>query len=116
EIVEYNKGIKTDAVVMITPDAVNALVSAAGPIYVDGYGYVTNDSINFIRGEQSGGGMTRGVAVESVMKPIIDSAESNPVTFLKLANVALDQYNKGYIRVVPKDFVAQFAITKSLKI
>ncbi|MBP2044784.1 DUF4012 domain-containing protein, partial [Methanobacterium aggregans] len=31
EIVEYNKGIKTDAVVMITPDAVNALVSAAGP-------------------------------------------------------------------------------------
>ncbi len=116
EIVEYNKGIKTDAVVMITPDAVNALVSAAGPIYVDGYGYVTNDSINFIRGEQNNGGMTRGVAVESVMKPIIDSAESNPVTFLKLANVAMDQYNKGYIRVVPSDLVAQFAIAKGLKI
>jgi hypothetical protein len=116
EIVEYNKGIKTDAVVMITPDAVNALVSAAGPIYVDGYGYVTNDSINFIRGEQNNGGMTRGVAVESVMKPIIDSAESNPVTFLKLANVAMDQYNKGYIRVVPSDLVAQFAIAKGLKV
>lgn len=115
EIVEYNKGLKTDAVVMITPDAVNALVSAAGPIYVDGYGYVTNDSINFIRDEQSSGGMTRGVAVESVMNPIIEAAESNPVTFLKLANVALDQYNKGYIRVVPSDLVAQFAIAKGLK-
>lgn len=118
EIVEHNKGIKTDAVVMTTPDAVNALFAAVGPIEVNGENQTITDSIGYIRNmtEKANSTETRGVAVHDIMDPLIQAAESNPATYAKLASVVLDQYNKGNIRVVPSDLITQFAIANGLKV
>jgi hypothetical protein len=116
EIVEYNKGIKTDAVVMVTPDAIDALLTAVGPVEVNGQNQTITDSIGFIRNmtEEKNSTEKRADAVHSLMDPILNAAEDDPTIYLNLANVAMDQYNKGNIRVVPSDLVAQFAVTKSV--
>lgn len=118
EIVEYNKGIKTDAVVMTTPDAINALFAAVGPIEVNGKNQTITDSIGYIRNmtEEPGSTETRGPAVHDLMDPLIQAAESNPATYAKLASVVLNQYSQGNIRVVPSDLITQFAIANGLKV
>jgi len=47
-VVQENTGIKTDAVVILTPAAVDAVIASVGPINVPGYGEVTNNSIDVI--------------------------------------------------------------------
>jgi len=118
EIVEHNKGIKTDAVIMATPDAINALFAAVGPIEVNGKNQTVTDSIGYIRNmtEVPGSTETRGPAVHDLMDPLIKAAESNPATYAKLASVVVDQYSKGNIRVVPKDLITQFAVANGLKV
>jgi hypothetical protein len=113
ETVEANTGIKTDAVVMVTPTAIDAFIAAVGPIYVPGQGNVTGNSIQFIRDEQNAGGMNRSSAVQSIMKPILN-ATKNPSKYAALSQVAVDQYMKGNIVVVPKDLFTQFAISKGI--
>lgn len=117
EIVEYNKGIKTNAVVMITPDAVNALLTAIGPIEVNGTQVDVTDSIGFIRNntETANSTETRGAAVKSLMEPIINAAKSNPATYISLAKVAIEQSNAGNIRVVPASLITQFGISVGLR-
>ncbi|KAF5078559.1 hypothetical protein DSECCO2_138370 [anaerobic digester metagenome] len=117
EIVEYNTGIKTDAVVMITPDAVNAILAAVGPVEVNGEKQTITDSMGYIRNmtEEANSTETRGEAVHNLMDPIINATANNPVTYLNLANVAMDQYNQGNIRVVPSDLIAHFAASKGIK-
>lgn len=117
EIVEYNSGIKTDAVLMITPDAVNALLAVIGPIKVNGTQINVTDSIGFIRDntETANSTETRGAATESLMQPIIDAAKNNPATYINLVKVAIEQYNQGSIRVVPADLITQFAVSSGLK-
>ena len=70
ETVQSNTGIKTDAVVMVTPTAIDAFIAAVGPIEVPGQGTVTGNSLEFLRAEQNTGGMNRSSAVQSIMKPI----------------------------------------------
>jgi hypothetical protein len=113
ETVEANTGIKTDAVVMVTPDAIDAMIAAVGPINVPGQGNVTGNSIQFLRAEQNSGGMSRGNAVESIMKPILN-ATKDPSKYAALAQVATDQYMKGNIVVVPSSLFTQFAISKGI--
>ncbi len=117
EIVEYNTGIKTDAVVMITPDAVDALLAAIGPIEVNGTQINVSDSIGFIRDntETANSTETRGAATESLMQPIIDTAKNNPASYINLVKVAIEQYNQGNIRVIPADLVTHFAISSGIK-
>ena len=59
ETVEANTGIKTDALVMVKPDAIDAMIAAVGPINVPGQGNVTGNLIQFLRAEQNSGGMSR---------------------------------------------------------
>ena len=113
ETVQANTGIKTDAVVIVTPDAIDAMIAAVGPINVPGQGNVTGNSIQFLREEQNSGGMSRGTAVESIMKPILN-ATKNPSKYGVLAQVATDQYMKGNIVVVPSSLFSQFAISKGI--
>jgi Protein of unknown function (DUF4012) len=113
ETVEYNTGIKTDAVVIMTPKAIDAFIAAVGPINVPGQGNVTGNSIEFLRAEQNSGGMNRSSAVQSIMKPIL-SATKNPTKYAALAQVAVDQYSKGNIVVVPQDLFTQFVISKGI--
>jgi hypothetical protein len=113
ETVQANTGIKTDAVVMVTPTAIDAFIAAVGPINVPGQGNVTGNSIEFLRAEQNTGGMNRSSAVQSIMKPILN-ATKDPSKYATLAQVAIDQYSKGNIVVIPKDLFTQFAISKGI--
>jgi hypothetical protein len=113
ETVQANTGIKTDAVVMVTPAAIDAFIAAVGPINVPGQGNVTGNSIQFLRAEQNSGGMNRSSAVQSIMKPIL-SATKDPSKYAALSQVAIDQYLKGNIVVVPKELFTQFAISKGI--
>ncbi len=117
EIVETNTGIKTDAVVIVTPDAVDALLSSIGPLNIDGFGTGTNKSIDFIRQmtEQKNSTMSRGNATELLMKPVL-AAMKDPSKFSSLSEVAIEQYAKGNIVVYPNDLMTQFAISKGLKL
>ena len=63
EIVKYHTGMETDLVVIVTPEAIDAMIQAIGPVYVEGKGYVTGNSIEFLREEQDQDGMSRGSAV-----------------------------------------------------
>jgi anionic cell wall polymer biosynthesis LytR-Cps2A-Psr (LCP) family protein len=113
ETVQANTGIKTDGVVMVTPTAIDALIASVGPINVSGQGTVTGNSIQFLRAEQNNGGMSRGGAVESIMKPILN-ATKDPSKYATLSQIAVDQYLKGNIVVIPKSLFTQFAISKGI--
>ena len=113
ETVQANTGIKTDAVVMVTPEAIDAMIAAVGPINVPGQGTVTGNSIEFLRAEQNTGGMNRSSAVQSIMKPILN-ATKDPTKYAALSQVAVDQYLKGNIVVIPQSLFTQFAISKGI--
>ena len=105
EIVEYHTGLKTDMVLVMTPEAIDALVKSVGPVYSNGK-EVTNDSINFLRDDQDQGA-TRGDAVENLADGIRDAASKNNKK-PALIQAAMDQYSKGNIKVVPEDKFGPF--------
>lgn len=113
EIVQYNTGYKTDIVVVVTPDAIDALIKSIGPIYADGRD-VTGSSISFVRNEQYNEGMSRGKAVESIMNPMMKAIKDKN-KFSALLQAATTQYAKGNIVVVPKDAFVKIAIAYGFK-
>lgn len=115
-IVEYNKGIKTDAVVMINPEAVDALLEAVGPIEINGTQMNLNDSLGYIRNmtETDSSTENRGNATSDIMEPVIKAAKNNPASYINLAKVAIEQYNQGNIRVVPASLVTKFTVSMGL--
>ena len=117
EIVESNTGIKTDAVVIVTPEAVDAILFSVGPLNIEGYGNGTNKSIDFIRemSEKKNSTMSRGNATELLMKPVL-AAMKDPSKAPSLYQAAVEQYIKGNIVVVPSSLMTQFAISKGLKL
>lgn len=112
EIVEYNTGYKTDAVVILNPDAVDALIQSIGPITINGQTYVNGSSIEFLRNEQYGG-MSRGNAVEGMMKAIMNKS-SDPANYSKLLQTGASEYTKGNIVVIPKDLFIKLLISNGL--
>lgn len=113
EIVEYNTGMKTDVVVMVKPEAIDAIVASIGGVNVDGRGYVQGDTLEFLRAEQSGGGMSRGNAVESVAKAIKNAA-SDKEKRQAIMTTIIAQYNAGNIIVEPNDWAVRFMTAESL--
>lgn len=106
EIVEYNTGEKTDIVVIVTPEAVDAILARIGPVYVEGKGYVSGNSIEFLREEQKTG-YSRGEAVKSLIKAIIDSTR-NRDKYLNLIDEVVKQNAQGNIVVVPQTALVEF--------
>lgn len=113
EIVEYNKGIKTDVVVMVKPDAIDAILQSIGGVNVEGQGNVTSNTLEFVRNEQSSGGMSRGNAVEQLAYAI-RNASSDPNKRPAMLNAMIAQYNAGNIIVVPNDFAYRFMTAEGL--
>ena len=100
EIVEYRTNTKIDSVVAINSQALDAILSAAGPLEINGK--TTNASgIDIIR-EDGNSGVSRGDAVMGVVKAAAKAASSNPNVKSSMVNAALDQYSKGNI-VMDKD-------------
>ncbi len=75
EILETNTEFKTDVVLILTHVAVDALIKSVGSVYIEGQGYVSGNSIEFVRNEQYNEGKYRGNAVKSLMEPIINSVK-----------------------------------------
>ncbi len=95
EIVEYRTNTKIDSVVAINSQALDAILSAAGPLEINGK--TTNASgIDIIR-EDGNSGVSRGDAVMGVVKAAAKAASSNPNAKSAMINAALDQYSKGNI-------------------
>jgi hypothetical protein len=107
ETVEYNTGLKTDLIVIVTPESIDAIINAIGPIYVEGQGNVTGDAVNFLRDEQNDSGMSRGSAVESLMDGIKDAAENQSNRKAMIETVS-SQYSQGHIYVFPSEVFQQF--------
>ena len=96
EIVEYNSNATIDSVVAINSQALDAILSAAGPIEINGE--LTNASgIDIIREEDWGNGVSRGDAVMDIVKAAAKAASSNPVVKSAMINAAVDQFSKGNI-------------------
>lgn len=106
EIVEYNTGEKTDVVVIVTPEAVDAILARVGPVYVEGRGYVSGNSIDFLREEQKNG-YARGEVVKSLMKAILDSARDRG-KYVDLLDEVVKQNAQGNIIVIPQTALVEF--------
>ena len=96
EIVEYQTGTPIDSVVAINSEALDAILSAAGPLEINGQ---TTDAsgIDIIREEDWGNGVSRGDAVMDIVKAVANAASNNPDVKSAMVNAALDQYSKGNI-------------------
>jgi hypothetical protein len=112
EIVEYNTGLKSDAVVVFTPEAVDAMINSVGGVYVEGVGTVNGSSIDFLRDEQALGN-TRGASVESLMKPLW-AAYQDPTKKTALMQAVANQYLQGNIVVEPEALFVQFALANGI--
>ncbi len=95
EIVEYRTNTSIDSVVAINTEALDAVLSAAAPLEVNGE-ILNASGIDFIREEDWSNGVSRGDAVMEIVKAAANSA-SDPVKKSAMVNAALDQYSKGNI-------------------
>lgn len=95
EIVEYNTNIHIDSVVAINTEALDAVLNAAGTININGTP-TTVSSIDIIREEDWGNGVSRGDAVLDIVKAAAREAK-DPNKKSAMINAALDQYSKGNI-------------------
>lgn len=109
EIVEYQTNTSIDSVVAINSEALDAILSAAGPLEINGK--VTNATgIDIIREEDWGSGVSRGDAVMDIVKATAKAASSNPDVKSAIVKAAIDQYSKGNIIMDQKgDFMGLLA-------
>ncbi len=114
EIVEINTGQKSDVILVVTVDAVDAALRAIGPIYVEGLGDVSGNSLQLLRDEQNGG-VSRGDAVQGMMTAILNTTQNDKSKYLTLINVGVNQYNLGNIYVYPKGAFVQFLISEGIQ-
>ena len=95
EIVEYRTNTSIDSVVAINSEALDAILTAAGPLEINGQ--TTNASgIDIIREEDSNQGVSRGDAVMNIVKAAAQKTTDSNVKSA-MVNAALDQYSKGNI-------------------
>ena len=114
EIVEYQTNSSIDSVVAINSEALDAILSAAGQLEIDGQ--LTNASgIDIIREEDWGNGVSRGDAVIDVVKAAATAASSNPSTKSAMINAALDQYSKGNIIMDQQGAFVQLIASKGFE-
>ncbi|MBR4447834.1 DUF4012 domain-containing protein [Methanobrevibacter sp.] len=109
EIVEYRTGTQIDSVVAINSQALDAILSAAGPLDVNGE-LTTASGIDIIREEDWGNGVSRGDAVLEIVKAAANAASKDDSIKSSMVNAALDQYSKGNIVMDTQgDFVGLLA-------
>ena len=114
EIVEANTNMTPDAVVAINTEALDAIIKSAGPIKVNGQ--ETNISaIDLVRenDELHGGSMSRGEAVMALASAL-STAANNPEKRNAMVQVALDQYSKGNIVMIPQGSFVSLMASKGL--
>lgn len=124
EIVEYNTGMRADAVVIIYDDGLDAIIDSIRPLKVDGV--VTNlSSVDIVRqndnyagyaGRDSGitGNMSRGDAVLVLVKALSE-ASKDPIKKDAMTKVAIEEYSKGNIVMSPSGSFIKLMATKGFE-
>lgn len=113
EIVESNTGLSSDMVVIVTPTAIDAYLSAVGSVNVNGT-QVSGNSIDYLRDVQDSQGESRGDAIEGLMNGL-KSAAQEPGNIPKLMSVTTDQMAQGNIIAVPEGSLAKFLSYQSIQ-
>ena len=113
EIVEDDKGMKTDSVVIIRPAAIDAILTSLGGVEING-SLVTNNSLSFLREEQNEGNLTRADAVESMGYAIQDAAQNSSKRSAMIQAITI-QYAKGNIVVIPNSLFYNLITQEAMK-
>ena len=123
EIVEYRTGMHADAVVLVYTDGIDAIIDSIRPLKVNGevknltaediirendayQGYPGNENVQ--------GTMSRADAVMVLVKALAEAAE-DPAKKSTMTQVALDQYSKGNIVVIPEGTFTRLLATKGVE-
>lgn len=123
EIVEANTGMKSDAVVVVYDEGLDAILDSIKPLVVDGQEtnlsatdiVRSNDAYNGYPGSENvQGTMSRGDAV-MVLARAIANATKDPTKKSTMIQVALDQYSKGNILMHPEGSFTKLLATKGFE-
>ena len=124
EIVKANTGNDSDAVVLVYTEGIDAILNVVRPIYINGIETKLtavdiirkNDAYNGYKGSKSqvSGTMSRGDAVMVLVKELSRKAK-DPQTRKIMAQAALNQYNKGNIKMIPKGSFVRLLATKGFE-
>ena len=123
EIVESTTGMKSDAVVIVYTDGIDAVINSVAPLEVDGQptnlsaediirendaynGYSGNDNVQ--------GNMSRGDSVMVLVKALAEAAQ-DPTKKNTMIQTALDQYSKGNILMTPEGSFTRLLATKGFE-
>ena len=123
EIVESTTGMKSDAVVIVYTEGIDAVINSVAPLEVDGQptnlsaediirendaynGYSGNDNVQ--------GNMSRGDAVMVLVKALAQAAQ-DPTKKNTMVQTALDQYSKGNILMTPEGSFTRLLATKGFE-
>ncbi len=113
EIVEDDKGLKTDSVVIVRPEAIDAILTSIGGVEINGT-LVKNNSLSFLRMEQNEENLTRADAVETMGYAIKDAAQNSTKRSAMVEAITV-QYAKGNIIVIPNDLFYKLITTEALQ-
>ena len=123
EIVEYNTGMHSDAVVIIYADAADAILDTIRPIKIDGVEtnlsaeeIIRSNDGYFGYGSRSGvtGTMSRNDAVMVLVKAV-SKAMKDPDKKERMMQEAMNQYNQGNIIMKPEGSFMRLLSTKGLE-
>lgn len=115
EIVEANTGMKADAVVAVTDEGLDAIIDSIRPFKINGQVYDL-DATSIVRENDKlyGNGMTRGDAVMTLARAL-STAATDTDKRNTMVQVALDQYSKGNIVMVPEGSFRSLMAVKGLE-
>ncbi|RBQ24350.1 hypothetical protein ALNOE001_02750 [Candidatus Methanobinarius endosymbioticus] len=114
EIVEAKVNVNIDGVVAVNTKGLNAVISSAGPVKINGT-ETKISALDLVRENDQlhGGGMTRGEGVMALAKALSQAANNEGIRN-KMVQTALDQYSKGNILMIPQGSFTSLMASKSL--
>lgn len=123
EIVEYNTGLHSDAVVIVYDEGLDNIIDTIRPLKVDGVEtnlsaadiVRSNDAYNGYAGSENvQGTMSRGDAVMVLTKALANAAK-NPDKKATMVKAALNEYSKGNIVMIPEGSFTKLLATKGFE-
>jgi hypothetical protein len=104
QIVQSNTGIQTDGVMIIKPEAVDAIDNAVGPIYVNGTP-IGGSSLTYVRMLQHSDNQSRGDSVLTLFHAIVNASSTSKLP--SLISTINSQNSQGNIETIPSGLIGQ---------
>ena len=115
EIVAANTGMEADAVVVVYDEGLDAVLDSIRPFKINGVVSDLNATSIVRENDQLyGNGMSRGDAVMELARALSQAA-TDPDKRNTMVQVALDEYSKGNILMIPEGSFMSLMATKGLE-